>query len=55
LLDDVVSRFQSDDFTRAGQLDAEFLLGYHCQRAALRWDNSKDEPIDETSKEPVSA
>jgi CRISPR-associated protein Csd1 len=55
LLDDVISRFQGDDFARAGQLDAEFLLGYHCQRAALRWDNSKDEPVDETSKEPVSA
>jgi len=54
LLDDVISRFQGEDFTRAGRLDAEFLLGYHCQRAALRWDNSKDETIDETSKEPVS-
>lgn len=43
LLDDVVSRFQGDDFTRSGRLDAEFLLGYHCQRAAFRKDDSKDE------------
>jgi len=36
LLDDVISRFKDDDFTRAGRLDPEFLLGYHCQRAAFR-------------------
>jgi CRISPR-associated protein Csd1 len=40
LLDDIISRFRGDDFTRPGRLDAEFLLGYHCQRAALRWDES---------------
>lgn len=45
LLDDVISRFQNDDFTRAGRLDAEFLLGYHCQRAAFRKDDLVDEPI----------
>jgi CRISPR-associated protein Csd1 len=45
LLDDVISRFKDDDFTRAGRLDAEFLLGYHCQRAALRPVDTPDEPI----------
>jgi CRISPR-associated protein Csd1 len=45
LLDDVISRFQNDDFTRAGRLDAEFLLGYHCQRAALRPVETADEPV----------
>jgi CRISPR-associated protein Csd1 len=45
LLDDVVNRFQGDDFTRTGRLDAEFLLGYHCQRAAFRKDDPADEPI----------
>jgi CRISPR-associated protein Csd1 len=44
LLDDVISRFKDDDFTRAGRLDAEFLLGYHCQRAALRPIDTPDEP-----------
>lgn len=52
LLDDVISRFQADDFTRPGRLDAEFLLGYHCQRAALRWDESKSETKEESSQEP---
>src|ERR1035438_4752688 len=47
LLDDVISRFQNDDFTRAGRLDAEFLLGYHCQRAALRKEQPVDAPIQE--------
>lgn len=54
LLDDVISRFGGDDFTRPGRLDAEFLLGYHCQRAALRWENSKDEIKEEASSEPQS-
>ncbi|HEV2618497.1 MAG TPA: type I-C CRISPR-associated protein Cas8c/Csd1, partial [Acidobacteriaceae bacterium] len=53
LLDDVISRFQGDDFTRPGRLDAGFLLGYHCQRAALRWeDDSKSEAKEESSQEP---
>lgn len=52
LLDDVISRFEGNDFTRPGRLDAEFLLGYHCQRAALRWDDSKGEVKEETSQEP---
>jgi CRISPR-associated protein Csd1 len=51
LLDDVISRFQKDDFTRLGQLDAEFLLGYHCQRSALRWEDSKGEAKEESSQE----
>ena len=52
LLDDVISRFQEDDFTRPGRLDAEFLLGYHCQRAALRWNDAKVETTEESSQEP---
>jgi CRISPR-associated protein Csd1 len=52
LLDDVISRFQGDDFTRPGRLDAEFLLGYHCQRAALRWEDSKGEAKEESGHEP---
>jgi CRISPR-associated protein Csd1 len=43
LLDDVISRFRGDDFIRPGRLDAEFLLGYHCQRAAFRKEDPKDE------------
>jgi CRISPR-associated protein Csd1 len=51
LLDDVIGKFQGDDFTRAGRLDAEFLLGYHCQRAAFR----KEDPVDEAEQAPQSA
>jgi CRISPR-associated protein Csd1 len=35
LLDEIQCRFQPDDFTSDRALSAEFLLGYHCQRAAL--------------------
>jgi CRISPR-associated protein Csd1 len=55
LIDDVISRFQMDDFTRPGRLDAEFLLGYHCQRAAFRKYDSKDEPQNEAIEEPQLA
>jgi CRISPR-associated protein Csd1 len=36
LLDEVMGLFQSNDFTKDSQLSGEFLLGYHCQRQALR-------------------
>ncbi|HRE15561.1 MAG TPA: type I-C CRISPR-associated protein Cas8c/Csd1, partial [Rhodocyclaceae bacterium] len=36
LLDEVMEHFQSEDFTKDSQLSGEFLLGYHCQRQALR-------------------
>jgi CRISPR-associated protein Csd1 len=36
LLDDVVASFTGDTFTKDTQLTGEFLLGYHCQRQALR-------------------
>jgi len=35
LLDEIQCRFQPEDFTSDRALSAEFLLGYHCQRAAL--------------------
>lgn len=35
LLDEILCRFQSDEFTSDRALSGEFLLGYHCQRAAL--------------------
>jgi CRISPR-associated protein Csd1 len=51
LLDDVISRFQGDDFTRSGRLEVEFLLGYHCQRAAFR----REEPKGEATPESLPA
>jgi CRISPR-associated protein Csd1 len=35
-MDDVVAAFAPEDFTRDTALSGEFLLGYHCQRLALR-------------------
>lgn len=35
LLDAVIGMFSGEDFTNDRKLSGEFLLGYHCQRAAL--------------------
>jgi CRISPR-associated protein Csd1 len=35
-IDEIMELFDADDFTRKASLDPEYLLGYHCQRAALR-------------------
>ena len=35
-MDEVASMFATDDFISDEHLKGEFLLGYHCQRAALR-------------------
>jgi CRISPR-associated protein Csd1 len=48
LLDDVVGAFSGDDFTQDGPLSGEFLLGYHCQRQALK-------PSDDTPPAQESA
>jgi CRISPR-associated protein Csd1 len=34
-IDQIFGQFQGDDFTNDRKLTAEFLLGYHCQRASL--------------------
>jgi len=36
LLDEVMNVFAADDFTQDAPLSGEFLLGYHCQRQALK-------------------
>lgn len=36
LLDEVMCAFAGDDFTQDAPLSGEFLLGYHCQRQALK-------------------
>ncbi|BFN00212.1 hypothetical protein MOXK02_17700 [Moraxella sp. K02] len=35
LLNDVMSKFDINDFNNDGQLSGEFLLGYHCQKMAF--------------------
>jgi CRISPR-associated protein Csd1 len=34
-VDDIFKKFQDNDFTKDAKLTAEFLLGYHCQRACF--------------------
>ena len=57
-LDEIAAKFQGDDFTRPGRLDAEFLLGYHCQRAALNFKRAADsgnelaDTSDDTTPQP---
>ena len=46
-LDNVTSAFKGDDFTSDKALSGEFLLGYHCQRQALR-------PVDRATAEDES-
>jgi CRISPR-associated protein Csd1 len=36
LLDEVTCLFKPEDFLKDTPLSGEFLLGYHCQRQALR-------------------
>lgn len=48
-LDDVIAAFEEDGFIRDTSLTGEFLLGYHCQRQALRpTDSSKEEDSSDT-------
>jgi CRISPR-associated protein Csd1 len=44
LLDEIFGKFQTGEFTADGKLSGEFLLGYHCQRAAL-WPNTSKEQV----------
>lgn len=49
-LDEVMTKFSSEDFTSDKRLSGEFLLAYHCQRSEL-W----IEPITEETTEPTIA
>lgn len=49
LLDDVVALFDSQDFLADTPLSGEFLLGYHCQRQALRPPKEERDDASETT------
>jgi CRISPR-associated protein Csd1 len=55
LLDEIMARFQPEDFEKDGRLTGEFLLGYHCQRQAL-WAKKdptvKDDQNDASESQP---
>ncbi|PKO66884.1 MAG: type I-C CRISPR-associated protein Cas8c/Csd1 [Betaproteobacteria bacterium HGW-Betaproteobacteria-14] len=51
LLDEIQCCFLSDDFTSDRALSGEFLLGYHCQRAALqRGSEPAEDDVQPTTK-----
>ena len=37
MIDEVVASFKPEDFLDDKRLSGEFLLGYHCQREALKF------------------
>lgn len=52
LLDDVMGKFSGNDFEQDEPLSGEFLLGYHCQRAALR-PSDDSPPAQESTTDPI--
>lgn len=51
LLDEVMGKFQTDEFSNDSKLSGEFLLGFHCQRSAL-W--QKPESVSEETDGTVT-
>lgn len=49
LIDEIVCSFNGQDFMSEARLSGEFLLGYHCQRQALR-PKSESDKTDETTQ-----
>ena len=43
LIDELIAAFDVEDFLSDKRLSGEFLVGYHCQREALRLDNTSNE------------
>ena len=54
LLDEVVTRFEPQDFLTDTPLSGEFLLGYHCQRQALRPSKEEREDTSEAAQPTTS-
>ncbi len=54
LLDEIVSLFEPQDFLSDAPLSGEFLLGYHCQRQALRPPKEEREDIPEATQSITS-
>ncbi|HEY6766753.1 MAG TPA: type I-C CRISPR-associated protein Cas8c/Csd1 [Candidatus Sulfotelmatobacter sp.] len=52
LIDDVMGKFQTNEFADDGKLSGEYLLGFHCQRSAL-WqkpENTRGTTAEETGE-----
>jgi CRISPR-associated protein Csd1 len=52
LLDAVIGMFSGEDFISDSKLSGEFLLGYHCQRAAL-WMKKKPDGVSPDKSELI--
>ena len=50
LLDEIIAAFAGSEFTNDGRLSGEFLLGYHCQRQALKQNTSQDQVEDKENE-----
>lgn len=50
-LDEVISAFKGEDFVDDRKLSGEFLLGYHCERRALRPSDAETPEIDDDTAE----
>lgn len=51
LIDEIICAFDGKDFMSEARLSGEFLLGYHCQRQALRFRPEVDETKNTTENE----
>lgn len=51
MIDDVMAKFEDDEFLLDKRLSGEFLLGYHCQREALFNRNGVDKNTDDKTDE----
>jgi CRISPR-associated protein Csd1 len=51
LTDEIVCAFSGQDFMSEARLSGEFLLGYHCQRQALRPKSESDTAEDTTENQ----
>lgn len=53
LTDEIICAFSGQDFMKEARLSGEFLLGYHCQRQALRPKSDSDAP-EELEENPTN-
>jgi CRISPR-associated protein Csd1 len=53
MIDEVMAAFEPNDFISDKRLSGEFLLGYHCQREALRYSAKKEQASEEENSQLV--
>ena len=48
LMDEVMDKFEREDYIQPDKLSGEFLLGFHCQRLALKPESKNNQPTQTT-------